>query len=78
MLKFELDTDANAAYVRVSDQPVHDTRELDEQRILDYDAVGDLIGIEFLAIRQGVDLHDLPYHDELARFFDEHHIPVFA
>ncbi len=72
----ELDMQANTAYARVSDRPVASTRELDPQRVVDYDTDGEIVGIEFLALRLGVDLHDLPYRDELSRFFDEHHIPL--
>jgi uncharacterized protein YuzE len=74
----DLDTKPNAAYARVADRPVAVTKELDAQRLVDYDADGEIVGIEFLAVSRGVALHDLPYRDELSRFFDEHHIPVFA
>jgi uncharacterized protein YuzE len=72
------DTEADAAYVRVKDAPVNSTRELDSQRMVDYDEQGEIVGIEFLAVARGVDLSDLPYRDELSRLFDEHHIPIFA
>ena len=74
----ELDEKANAAYARVTDRPVASTRELDAQRVVDYDSDGEIVGIEFLAVRRGVDLTNLPNRDELSRFFDEHDIPVFA
>ena len=77
MLKLELDKVADAAYARVSDEPVQTTREVDEQRVLDYEAQGDLAGIEFLGVSRGVSLRDLPYRyrDELAKYFGEHEIP---
>jgi uncharacterized protein YuzE len=74
----ELDTKADAAYARAADRPVASTKELDPQRVVDYDSDGQIVGIEFLAVSRGVDLTDLPYRDELTRFFDEHHIPIFA
>jgi uncharacterized protein YuzE len=74
----ELDTKADAAYARAADRPVASTKELDPQRVVDYDSDGEIVGIEFLTVSRGVDLTDLPYRDELSRFFDEHHIRVFA
>jgi uncharacterized protein YuzE len=76
--RIELDPLADAAYVRVTDHPVARTKELDSQRILDYDAQGEIVGLEFLAISQEVDLAGLPYGQELARLFDGHNVsPVY-
>jgi len=43
-MRLELDTKANAAYVRVVDRPVASSRELDSQRVVDYDAKGEIVG----------------------------------
>ena len=78
-MKLEIDPEADAAYVRVRDTRISRTSPLDSQRILDYDADGELVGIEFLAIHQGLDLRDLPYHDQLAQLFEGlGHIPISA
>jgi hypothetical protein len=76
VLQFEFDQDANSVAARVSNEPEFDLRKIDKVRVLEYDIHGDLVGIEFLDVGLGVDLTDLPYHDELARFFGEHHIPI--
>jgi uncharacterized protein YuzE len=73
-----LDPFADAVYVEVSDEPVASTVGLDAQRILDYNAQGEIVGMEFLAVRRGVDLRNLPYRDELASYFGEHRIRVIA
>lgn len=78
VLRIELDEVANAAYAQLRDEPVQSTREIGEQRIVDYGADGDIVGIEFLDVSHGVDLSELPQSDELARYFGEHHIPTFA
>ena len=78
MMTLELDSKANAAYVRVADRPVASSRELGPQRVVDYDSDGEIVGIEFLAVSRGVDLGGLPYRHELERLFDDHHIPQFA
>jgi uncharacterized protein YuzE len=66
VLHFKLDSVADAAYVQVSEKPVQYARALGEQRILDYDAHDEIVGIEFLDVSHGVSLRDLPYQDELA------------
>lgn len=78
MITLELDTNANAAYVRIADGAVASSRELDPQRVVDYDAAGQVVGIEFLGVSRGVALHDLPHRDELQKLFGDHHIPQFA
>ena len=77
-MTLEVDTKANAAYVRVADRPVASTRELDPQRMIDYDHEGEIIGIEFLAVDHGVDLSGLPHRHELEKLFDDHQIRQFA
>ncbi len=74
----ELDRKADAAYVRFSEAPVARTKELDEQRIADYDANGEIVGIEFLSSSNGVDLGRLPHRDALERLFGEQQIRQFA
>ena len=78
MLRLEIDRVADAAYVALRNRPVKSTKELDSQRRVDYDEKGELVGIEFLAVSQGVDLSDLPHRDRLADLFGEHQIPIFA
>lgn len=73
-MRLSIDRQANAAYVTISDRPVRRTKELDSQRIVDYDADGEIVGIEFLAISSGVDLSELPHRPELARLFEDHGI----
>ena len=77
-IKLELDSRADAAYVVLSDEDVTSTLKLDANRLVDFDAHGQIIGIEFLHISGGVDLSDLPYREELRRLFDENHIKQFA
>jgi uncharacterized protein YuzE len=77
-LTLELDKAADAAYIQVSNAPVHTTREIDDQRVLDYDEQGEIVGIEFLDVSHGVSLRDLPYRDALAKYFAEHEIPVLV
>lgn len=77
-IKLELDLGADAAYVGWSDEDVAATRKVDANRLIDVDARGEIVGIEFLHVSGGVDLKGLPHRDELHRLFDEHHIKQFA
>ena len=54
------------------------TKPLDSQRIVDYDEHGEIVGIEFLAVHQGVDLSELPHRHELEKLFEDHDIPLYA
>ena len=77
-IKLELSRDTNAAYAVLSDDEVKKTKKLDQYRLLDLDAEGEVVGIEFLNISAGVNLSDLPRGEELRKLFGEHHITQFA
>jgi uncharacterized protein YuzE len=46
------DPDANALYVKFSDEKIERTEELRPGIILDYDGVGHIVGIEMLDAKQ--------------------------
>jgi uncharacterized protein YuzE len=75
---FEMDPFADAVYIEVEYERVARTVELDPQRILNYNEHGEVVGMEFLGVRRGVNLSNLPYRDELARYFGEHQIHIVA
>ncbi len=68
-MQLRLDPDACTLYVVVGHggEVAMETRELDERRMLDYDLKGDLVGIEFLEVDQGIDLDGVPQAPRLAR-----------
>jgi len=78
MMKLILDPDVHAAYVEVTTRPVATTKRLDQNRAIEYDENGDLVGIEFLAVHRGVALEELPFHEQLVRLFEGHDIRVYA
>lgn len=63
------DPEADAVYVslrslkrsEVVDRTVH----LDERRNVDYAADGELLGVEFLWVSDGIDLSGVPHADEI-------------
>lgn len=60
MTKLRHDPEADAAYVRYSHEPVVRTREVDEDRLIDYSASDSVIGVEFLNVEDGVRVSGLP------------------
>ncbi len=75
-MKLQYDSTADAASVEV-DGPTTPgrtayTEELDQDRIVDFDADERVIQYEFLNVRRlGVRLDDLTHRDQLARLFAE-------
>ncbi|MDP9238678.1 MAG: DUF2283 domain-containing protein [Chloroflexota bacterium] len=61
------DAQADTLYVRLTDQPVGSTTPLDDLRILDHDADGTLVGVEFIDVSRGIDLHDLPFGPDIEK-----------
>lgn len=49
-MKLEFDPAADAAYLEISDGDVESSQELKPGVIIDYDAQGDIVGIEILNI----------------------------
>jgi uncharacterized protein YuzE len=68
---------ADALYVRLSDGEVARTEALGDLRMVDYDAAGQVVGIEFLGASHGLDLHDVPMHKDVERLVGNR-FPVFA
>jgi uncharacterized protein YuzE len=77
-IMFEMDPFADAVYIQVECGRVARMVDLDPQRILSYNEYGEVVGIEFLGVRRGVNLSNIPYRDELARYFGEHQIHIVA
>lgn len=66
MLNVEADAMADAVYIKVSDDPVGYSKELDVNRVIDYTInPGTLVGIDLLCVSQGVKLTGLPAVDGL-------------
>jgi uncharacterized protein YuzE len=76
-MKLEYDPEGDTAYVTVSrpvgDGDVHHTEDVSRTpyytRGVDLDASGSILGYDFTAVSQGLDLAGLPHQDELAALF---------
>ena len=49
-MKLEFDPQADAAYLEISDAEIETTKQLKPGIIVDYDAQGQIVGIEVLSI----------------------------
>jgi uncharacterized protein YuzE len=62
------DPDVDALYVDLetrSDGDVHRTVELDASRLIDYDAAGQVLGVEFLGASDGINLDGVPHAEAI-------------
>lgn len=63
------DPDADALYVSFQARSRGDvarTEDLGDGRQVDYDQDGEVLGVEFLAVSQGLNLTDVPDREEVA------------
>jgi uncharacterized protein YuzE len=77
-MKFEYDKEADAIYVYLSDKPYSYSKELDNERIIDYSEDGESIGVELLCVSHGVIVDDLPGRKEIENYLDKKGIKIFA
>lgn len=61
MLQVESDIKADAIYIQLMDEPIGYTKELDDNRLIDYSMnPGKPVGIDLLVVSEGVKLNGLP------------------
>ncbi len=61
MLHIESDPAADAVYIQLSNEPIGYTKELDDNRLIDYTMnPGEPVGVDLLAVSEGVKLDGLP------------------
>jgi len=61
MLQVESDPQADAVYIKLLDEPIGYSCELDNNRIIDYTLnPGEPVGIDLLSVSEGVNVSDLP------------------
>jgi uncharacterized protein YuzE len=56
--QIEIGEEADAAYVRVLDRPIVDTREVGDGIVVDFDAGDGIVGVEVLGLRERVGAGD--------------------
>ena len=58
-MKIKVDSENDALYIRLNENPIVESEEIQPGIILDYDDKGQAIGIEFLGIKKLMPLEDL-------------------
>jgi len=76
--RLEHDPEANAVYIQLDDKPYAYTKALDDMRYIDYAADNTPIGIELLAVSEGVVVEDLPDPEQIVKMLEGRHIKVYA
>ncbi len=66
-MKIEYDRGVAAAYFSLSAAASTRQEKLDDARIIDYDADGKVVGVEFITPSRGMDLTGVPRATEIAR-----------
>ena len=66
-MKIEYDRGVDAAYFSFSAAASARQEKLDDARIIDYDADGEVVGVEFITPSLGLDLTGIPGASEIAR-----------
>lgn len=51
-MKIRYDPDADALYIRLRNEEVHHTKEVDDNTILDFNKDGQVIGVEILFVKE--------------------------
>lgn len=58
-MKLEYDPQADAIYIRLKDAEIATTREVEDNLIVDLDAIGRMIGIELLFVSDYLEPEDI-------------------
>ncbi len=67
---------ADCLYVTLSKAPVDHTRTIDDLRMVDLAASGEVVGVEFIGVLDGLDLHDIPRAAEVERLLRASELPL--
>ena len=68
MLRVDTDPGADAVYIELlAGERIHITEELDDNRLIDRTLEGKAVGVDLLAVSQGVKLEGLPEPDTIKR-----------
>ena len=66
-MQVQYDPEADAIYIELREsEGAVENDQLDDRRMVDYDARGEAVGVELLFVSEGVDLEGLPEADVIA------------
>ena len=58
-MRLKVDLESDALYFRISEEPVEESEELDNDFIVDYDTSGKVVGFEIFKVTKKYKLEDL-------------------
>jgi len=77
-MELRFDKEADAIYIKFSDEPYNHGKDLDDLRRVDYDAEDNPRGVELLCVSEGVITDDLPNRAEVEQALEDRGIKIFA
>ena len=79
-MRIEIYPELDAVYIGLKDCEVTSGRKLDESRYVDFNIRGELMGVEFLYVSEGIDLDSIPglQGDQLGEVLKEYNIKVLV
>lgn len=78
MLHIESDIKADAVYIQFTDEPIGYTKELDDNRLIDYSMNPEKpVGVDLLAVSEGVKLNGLPEVETVEKILEALGIKVY-
>jgi len=78
-MRYLYDPEADCAYIRFRPGKVVREDILDDARVVDYGADGELVGVELLDVSHvPVQLDGLPRSDDIAKLLRRHHVRTVA
>jgi uncharacterized protein YuzE len=77
-LEYDPKADALYIYLRDFEKAASCKARIDISRVIDYDANGEPLGVEFWNVHCGVDLDGVPERETVLRLLEAHHFKVFA
>ena len=77
-MELKHDKTADAIYIKLSNKPYAYGKDLDDLRRIDYDADGNVRGVELLCVSEGVNLDGLPLSGEIAKTLGDHGIQFYV
>ena len=78
MIRMTHDKKADAIYIYFTNKEVAYSKEMDTERIVDYSADNEPIGVELLSVSNGVNTDDLPNQSEIERALFDKGIKTYA
>jgi uncharacterized protein YuzE len=77
-MQLKSDEGVDALYVYFTQEPVTRTERVSDRANVDYDAGGQIVGVEILDPSDGVRLRDLPRSEDIGRLLARMKFPIYA